>query len=114
MSQLLINQFRNDLDRLRAVSGQSREGIVSEAFKDLLKGWAKQHDLVFIPQYGFETPAKEKRYVDGALLYLLRVPLGYWEAKDEEDDLDKEIDRKKRRGYAHAHALPQKENPKRI
>jgi predicted helicase len=99
MSQLLINQFRNDLDRLRVVSGQSREGIVSEAFKDLLKGWAKQHDLVFIPQYGFETPAKEKRYVDGALLYSLRVPLGYWEAKDEEDDLDKEIDRKKRRGY---------------
>ena len=75
------------------------EGIVSEAFKDWLKAWAKQHDLVFIPQYGFETPAKEKRYVDGALLHPLRVPFGYWEAKDEDDDLDKEIGKKKRRGY---------------
>jgi hypothetical protein len=27
------------------------------------------------------------------------VPLGYWEAKDEEDDLDAEIEKKKRAGY---------------
>jgi predicted helicase len=37
--------------------------------------------------------------VDGALLYSLRVPFGYWEAKDEKDDLDVEIETKKRRGY---------------
>ena len=36
---------------------------------------------------------------DGALLHALRVPLGYWEAKDEEDDLDKEIEKKFRKGY---------------
>ena len=41
MSQLLINQFLNDLDRLRAVSGTNRESVVREAFKDLLKNWAK-------------------------------------------------------------------------
>jgi hypothetical protein len=29
----------------------------------------------------------------------LRVPLGYWEAKDEEDDLDREIEKKFRKGY---------------
>jgi hypothetical protein len=29
----------------------------------------------------------------------LRVPLGYWEAKDEEDDLDREIEKKLRKGY---------------
>ncbi|MBM3553652.1 MAG: DNA methyltransferase, partial [Alphaproteobacteria bacterium] len=99
MSQLLINQFFADLDRLRAVSGTNRESVVREAFKDLLKAWAKQHDLVFIPEFEYETPAKERRYIDGALLYSLRVPLGYWEAKDEEDDLDKEIEKKKRKGY---------------
>ncbi len=27
------------------------------------------------------------------------MPLGYWEAKDEEDDLDKEIEKKFRKGY---------------
>jgi hypothetical protein len=99
MSQLLINQFLADLDRLRVVSGTNRESVVREAFKDLLKAWAKQHDLVFVPEFEYETTAKERRYVDGALLYSLRVPLGYWEAKDTSDDLDKEIEKKKRAGY---------------
>ncbi len=99
MSQFLIHNFLADLDRIRSVSGTARESVVREAFKDLLKNWAKQHDLVFVPEFEIETAAKERRYVDGALLYSLRVPLGYWEAKDENDDLDAEIETKKRRGY---------------
>ena len=94
MSQLLINQYLADLDRLKKVSGEAREGIVSEAFKDLLKGWGRQHDLVFIPQYRLDTLTKDKRYVDGALLHELRMPFGYWEAKDEADHIDDEIARK--------------------
>ncbi len=99
MSQLLIQQYLNHLQDLRKVSGSNRESVVREAFKDLLKGWGKQHDLVFVPEYEIETPAKERRYVDGALLHELRVPFGYWEAKDEKDDLDAEIAHKFKRGY---------------
>src|SRR4029077_5993696 len=84
---------------LRKVSGTHRESVVREAFKDLLKGWARAHDLIFVPEYEIATPAKERRYVDGALLHALRVPFGYWEAKDEKDDLDSEIATKLRRGY---------------
>jgi len=73
--------------------------VVSEAFKDLLKGWARSQDLQFVPQYEIETKSKERRYVDGALLYELRMPFGYWEAKDEKDDLDAEIEHKFKRGY---------------
>ena len=73
--------------------------MVREAFKDLLKGWARSHDLVFVPEYEIETKAKDRRYVDGALLHELRMPFGYWEAKDEKDDLDAEIEYKFRRGY---------------
>ncbi|HYU33452.1 MAG TPA: type ISP restriction/modification enzyme [Thermoanaerobaculia bacterium] len=99
MSQLLIQQYLNQLQDLRKVSGTHRESVVREAFKDLLKGWARQHDLVFVPEYEFTAPTKERRYVDGALLHALRVPFGYWEAKDEKDDLDSEIALKLRRGY---------------
>jgi len=99
MSQVLIQQYLNQLQDLRKVSGTHRESVVREAFKDLLKGWARSHDLVFIPEYEIETKAKDRRYVDGALLYELRVPFGYWEAKDEKDDLDAEIEHKFRRGY---------------
>ena len=52
-----------------------------EAFKDLLKGWARSHDLVFVPEYEIAAPTRERRYVDGALLHALRMPFGYWEAK---------------------------------
>ena len=99
MSQVLINQYLADLSRLKKVSGEAREGIVSEAFKDLLKGWGRQHDLVFIPQYRLDSLTKDKRWVDGALVHELRVPFGYWEAKDDADDLDEEIARKFKRGY---------------
>ena len=99
MSQLLIQQYLNQLATLKKVSGSTRESVVREAFKDLLKGWARSHDLVFVPEYEIETKTKERRYVDGALLYELRVPFGYWEAKDEKDDLEAEIEYKFKRGY---------------
>lgn len=103
MSQHLIQQYLNELSDLRRASGTTREGVVGEAFKDLLKGYAKSHDLIFIPQYELPKQDGKPRWVDGALVYDLRVPFGYWEAKDEEDDLDKEIAAKFRRGYGVLH-----------
>lgn len=99
MSQLLIQQYLNQLASLKKVSGTNRESVVREAFKDLLKGWARQHDLVFVPEYEIASPTRERRYVDGALLHALRMPFGYWEAKDAKDDLDAEIEFKFKRGY---------------
>ena len=99
MSRTLIQHYLNDLATLRQVSGTHRESVVREAFKDLLKGWARSHELVFVPEYEIESPAKERRYVDGALLHALRMPFGYWEAKDDRDDLDAEIELKFKRGY---------------
>jgi type ISP restriction-modification system protein len=81
MSQVLIQQYLNQLQDLRKVSGTHRESVVREAFKDLLKGWARSRDLIFVPEYEIATPAKERRYVDGALVHTLRVPFGCWEAK---------------------------------
>jgi len=99
LSQQLINEYRAELDRLRAVSGSRRESVLREAFKDLLKRWGKTHDLQFIAEHDIVTKAMNRIYVDGALLHSLRVPFGYWEAKDESDDLEKEIEAKFRKGY---------------
>jgi hypothetical protein len=57
MSQVLIQQYLNQLQDLRKVSGTHRESVVREAFKDLLKGWARAHDLIFVPEYEIATPA---------------------------------------------------------
>ena len=99
LSQLSIQQYLNNLAKLIKVSGTHRESVVREAFKDLLKGWGRSHELIFIPEYEIVTKTKERRYVDGALLYSLRVPFGYWEAKDTSDDLDVEIEKKFKAGY---------------
>jgi len=99
MSQILINEYLKQLDIIKKVSGSKRETIVREAFKDLLKAWGKQQDLTFIAEYGMKTSAKANISVDGALLHELRMPLGYWEAKDADDDIEKEIVKKFKSGY---------------
>ncbi|MBZ9954719.1 hypothetical protein [Mesorhizobium sp. BR1-1-15] len=99
MSQLLIQQYLNEIDRLRKFSGSITEGVISEAFKDLLKAWSRQNNLHFISQYEFLSPQKNRIRPDGTILHDLRVPLGYWEAKDTADDLDGEIRKKLAKGY---------------
>lgn len=99
MSQLLINAYLSEIDRLRQVSGTRTEQVIREAFKDLLKGWSRQNNLVFLAEHAFATSQKSTVRPDGTILHDLRVPLGYWEAKDTADDLDTEIARKLQKGY---------------
>ena len=81
------------------MSGSRRESVLREAFKDLLKRWGRTNDLQFIPEHDIITPQRNRIYLDGALLHALRVPFGYWEAKDADDNLDAEIAAKTRKGY---------------
>ncbi len=92
-------RYLSQLDLIKKISGSQRETIVREAFKDLLKAWGKQQGLVFLAEYPLKTATKTSISVDGALLHELRMPLGYWEAKDAQDKLDEEIAKKFRRGY---------------
>jgi len=100
LSQHLINEYRAELDRLRAVTGSTRETNLRPAFARLLRAWGKQAlDLVYVEEHQIRTAMGTLISVDGALVHALRVPFGYWEAKDARDDLDKEIEDKLRKGY---------------
>jgi hypothetical protein len=100
MSQILINDYLKQLDLIKRASGSQRETIVREAFKDLLKAWGRQHDLVFLAEYPLKTATKTNIATSMArCLHELRMPLGYWEAKDAADDLDEEITKKFKKGY---------------
>lgn len=100
MSQVLIQKYLNELSDLQRASGSHRETIVREAFKSLLKSWGRSEELIFVPEFLYETRSRERRYIDGALVYdVVRLPFGYWEAKDAKDNLDEEIEYKFRRGY---------------
>ncbi|MBO6759166.1 MAG: N-6 DNA methylase [Roseibium sp.] len=99
MAQYLIQEYFNALDRLRQFSGTATEQVVRRAFENLLEAWAKSDGLIYVPELEVETTRKTKVYPDGTILHDLRVPLGYWEAKDTADDLDTEITKKFARGY---------------
>ena len=99
MSRQLINDYRAELDRQKQASGSRREGVLSEPFKHLLRQWGRSQDLIFLAQPEIIREKGVRIYPDGALVHGLRVPFGYWEAKDADDDLDKEIENKFRSGY---------------
>jgi hypothetical protein len=99
MSQIFINAYLCELDRIRRISGSLCEQVIREAFKDLLKAWSRQKGLVFLAEHGMASPQKTAIRPDGTILHDLRVPLGYSEAKDTADDLDTEIKKKFLKGY---------------
>ncbi len=98
MSRQLINEYRSELDRIVKVGGTLNEGTVRDAFQSLLKSWGKSNDLVYLSEHRM-TGSGGAISVDGALMYSIRVPFGYWEAKDSKDDLEQEIRKKEAKGY---------------
>ncbi|WP_457661754.1 hypothetical protein [Sinorhizobium medicae] len=99
MSQQLINQYLSEIDRLRKFSGLTNEQVIRPAFRRLLDAWATSSKLIFLEEFPHQTTMKTTVYPDGTVLHDIRVPLGYWEAKDTKDDLEEEIRKKFARGY---------------
>lgn len=99
MSQQLINQYLSEIDKLRKFSGLANEQVIRPAFRKLLDTWASSNKLVFMEEFPYQTSMKTTVYPDGTVLHDIRVPLGYWEAKDTKDDLNEEIRKKFAKGY---------------
>ena len=79
--------------------GVSHEGAVRSAFQSLLQGCARQFDLTLVPEHSMTGVQNRRIVVDGALMDNFQLTHGYWEAKDEDDDLPAEVVRKFERGY---------------
>lgn len=100
VSRQHINAYRTKLANIHAASGSLNEGPVSQAFGSLLESWGRSHDLILIQQWEGKGSRGNHIRVDGALVpQVLRIPFGYWEAKDSKDDLDRQIAAKIAAGY---------------
>lgn len=100
VSRQHINAYRTKLANIHAASGSLNEGPISQAFGSLLESWGRSHDLQLVQQWEGRGPRGNSIRVDGALVpTVLRIPFGYWEAKDSKDDLDREIAAKIASGY---------------
>jgi len=77
---------------------QRTESTTEMAFKSLLKNVGDEIGLILIKPY--ESLYNDKKIIpDGILTTQFGRYVGYWEAKDTEDDLDKEIYKKLKKGY---------------
>ncbi|MGY6528781.1 MAG: type ISP restriction/modification enzyme [Cyanobacterium sp.] len=99
MSRILINQYRKELENRKRYGGSSNEGSIRYAFATLLNGYCRPRDFILVEELTIASRLQTKIRLDGIVKDALRLDWGYWEAKDEKDSLDAEIEAKFRKGY---------------
>ena len=92
-----IEHYYEDKQRLIEFGGSDNEQSIRAAFQFCLDSYCRDHreKLALVP----ELRTRSGVIPDGTVKDTLRMPRGYWEAKDTHDDLDTEIQKKFNRGY---------------
>ncbi len=93
-----VATYYDALARFRNL-GVKHETAVRSAFQELLEHCARQFDWKLVPEYAIKRRGKADAKADGALLDSFGLSHGLWEAKDSDDDLDREIKTKFAIGY---------------
>jgi len=94
-----IHQYRNEYEKIVSYGGTKNETAIRSAFFNLLNDYARRRGLVMVAEIPIKTPGGKIVTPDGTLKDSLRQDWGYWESKDETDDLDEEIEKKFAKGY---------------
>ncbi|MEJ7862732.1 MAG: N-6 DNA methylase [Pyrinomonadaceae bacterium] len=92
-----VIEYYEALEKFKHLSVK-HEGAVRSAFQTLLESCGRQFDWTLVPEYQKKKQGK-RISIDGALVDQFTLAHGYWEAKDEDDDLRKEIKKKFVKGY---------------
>ncbi len=99
MSEFSIKQYQNEVEKIKHFGGTSKETAIRNAFYNLLNDYARQKGLMIVPEVTIKAANGKNVTPDGTLKDMLRQDWGYWESKDESDDLDEEIKKKFAKGY---------------
>ncbi|WP_439638100.1 type ISP restriction/modification enzyme, partial [Spirulina sp.] len=96
MSKLLVTQYQRQIEEFKRYGGSANESSIRGAFQVLLGEYCKTRDFRLIPELEYRD---RKIRPDGTVKDALRLDWGYWESKDQYDDLDLEIEKKFAKGY---------------
>lgn len=99
MSKILINQYYNSVDRAIKYGKSKNETAIRNYFWHLLNEYAHDKNYEVIPEISCLGTHGNKVYPDGILKNLWGIDIGYWESKDEKDNIYDEIDVKIKKGY---------------
>ncbi len=92
-----IERYYEELRQLIEFGGSTNEQSTRRAFETCLESYCREHreSMKLVAELALPSGVRP----DGTVKDSLRMARGYWEAKDTDDDLDSEIQRKLNRGY---------------
>ena len=99
MSIQLIQHYHAKVEKIIRYGGSRNESALRKPFQDLLEVYAASKNLLLVPEVEVRTRGGRRVVPDGTLKDALRQDWGYWESKDEKDDLTAEIAAKFAKGY---------------
>jgi predicted helicase len=99
MSRLLIQHYHSEVEKIIQYGGSHKETSIRVAFQNLLNAYCAAKNFILIPELAYRTKHETTVYPDGTVKDALRLPWGYWESKDIDDDLDQAIQNKFVKGY---------------
>ncbi len=105
MSRLLIQNYHLEVEKIIQYGGSRKETSIRVAFQNLLNAYCATKNFILIPELEYRTKHNTTVYPDGTVKDALRLPWGYWESKDIDDDLDKAIQNKFIKGYPNDNIL---------
>ena len=97
MSKPLIHQYYNQLDRSFQFSKSKNEDTIKSYFWMLLNDYAHKNNYEVVREVYCMGTKGSKVKPDGILKTLWGIDVGYWESKDEKDDIEDEIDAKQKK-----------------
>jgi predicted helicase len=99
MSRLLVSQYHAEVQKIVQYGGSRKETSIRNAFERLLNDYCKPRNYLLIPELDFKTKFNTTVFPDGTVKDAIRLEHGWWESKDQYDNLDKEIEKKFEKGY---------------
>ncbi|MEH2413042.1 N-6 DNA methylase [Nostoc sp.] len=105
MSKLLVSQYHTEVEIIIQYGGSRKETSIRVAFQNLVNEYCKPREFRLIPELDYKTASGKLVYPDGTIKDALRLDWGYWESKDEYDNLDQEIEKKLTKGYPDSNIL---------
>jgi predicted helicase len=99
MSRQSCTQYIAEVEKIIQYGGSRNEQTIRYAFQKLLGEYCEAKHLMLLAELDHTTPKGKTVRPDGTVKDQLRMTWGWWESKDEADDLDEEIAKKKAKGY---------------
>jgi predicted helicase len=99
MSKQLIHQYYTKLERIIQYGGSRNETAIRSALYSLINDYANKKNLELVTEIPIRGTKGSNVFPDGVLKNALRLDFGYWESKDESDDIEDEINKKLKKGY---------------